>query len=269
MSEGLTIDWSDAEYKFGAAMKQMAELTELPLKKVIRAEAGSILKACAGNTKVAQPAKVPGRARSRLIRELGLNRGDVVIASGVRKAEAAGSIAAVSFGPRSKGRHRYAYGPGNPVGKPRPIHWLDRDWTDIEEARFDYTRKVGQAVAAAMRAIGLSRQSWVQIADSLGIRLETVPGGRISAAGIAKARAAVASDGQFHQNGKSREQEGAERYFVDLINGFPTQQRQGFPVILLRAIRGRQAHFETVLKKGVFDSMEKVAQAFPGFYVNN
>jgi len=269
MSDGVTINWSDAEAHFGAALRQMGALTELPLKKVVKAEAGSILKACAGNTKVAQTAKVPGRARQHLIRDLGLNHGDVVIASGVRNAAAAGSIAAISTGPRSRHKRRFAYGPGNPIGRPANIHWRDSDWRDIEEAKFDYMRKVGQAVAAALKAIGLSRQSWIQIADSLGIRMESVPGGRLSAAGIAKARASIASDGNVHVNGHSREQEGAESYFVDLINGYPANQKLGMPAILLRAIRNRDQHFQTLLNKGVFDSMQAVAQQFPGFYVNN
>ena len=269
MSDGVSMDFSQAEATFGQALKEMARLTELPLKKVIRAEAGSILKACAGATKVAQVAKVPGRARSRLIHSLGLNRGPVVIASGARIAASAGSIAAISTGPRSRGKYRYAYGPGNPVGLPRPIHWKNGDWTDIEEAKADYTRSVGQAVARALHAIGLSRQSWIQIADSIDIRLENVPGGRISAAALSKARAAIASDGQTHLNGRSREAETAEAYFVDLINGYPNNQRLGMPAILYKAIRNRQSHFETLLKKGVFDSMTAVAQQFPGFYVNN
>lgn len=268
MSDDLTIDWSQTEATFGQALKKMAELTDLPLKQVVRAEAGSILKTCVAYTGVADAEKVPGRARKKLIAELELNTGDVVISSGVRSSAVAGQIVAISTGPRSHRKRRVAYGPGDPVGAPANIHWRRSDWTDIQEAKFDYVRRVVQAVRSAIKAIGLSRQSWIQIADSLHIRLEDVPGGKPSAAAIGKARAAMASDGKAHTNGRSREAEMTDQYFVDLINGYPAQEKVGMPRVLLTAIRNRQKHFEMTLNKGVFDSFQSVAQQFPGFYVN-
>lgn len=262
------MDFSGAEIVFGQALRQMAQLTELPLKTVIRAEAGSVLKECAGRTKVALPGRVGPNARRKLIRALGLNAGDVVISSGVRKPEAAGTIRAVSHGRRSTGYHRKAYGPGDPTGEPENTHFMAADWVDIQEAKFDYVRKVGHAVAAALRAIGLSRQSWIQIADDMGIRLENVPGGRLSVAGIEKARNAMASDGQTHRNGYALQVETAESFYVDLVNRLPAGANIGFAAILYAAIRGRERRFEILMQKGVFDSMQKVAQEYPGFYVN-
>ena len=277
MSDGISIDWSQTEATFGQALREMARLTELPLKTVVRAEAGSILKFCAGETKVADPEKVPSRARQRLIRELGFNGragGTAIqISSGIRKPTVGGQITAMSTGPRSSRKRRIAYFASvdqsvEYTGSPSKFHWKRSDWVDIQEARADYSRSAAQWISRAMKSIGLARQSWIQIADSIGIRLESVPGGRLSAAGIAKARAAIASDGQRHINGRSREVDSAESYFVDLINVYPANSRLGMPRILLQAIRNRQSHFERLLNKGVFDSMQAVAQQFPGFYVN-
>ena len=251
-------------------MREMARLTELPLKKVIRAEAGSILKACAGDTKVASVEQVSGRARRRVIKELELNRGDITINSGTSKrgAGTAGRIWAVSHGPRAKHRqYRLAFYNGNPVGVANNIRFTTPDWIDIEEAKQDYVRKIKMALEAAKRSIGLARQSWIQIADSLNIRLESVPGGRLSASGIAKARRALAKDGHPYVNGVSVEAEVSDGYYVDLVNRFPAGGRIGFARILFNAIRNRQKHFERALEVGVFKSEEKVAQQFPGFYV--
>lgn len=264
-----TIDFSEAESALSFAFNDMARLASLPLERVIRAEAGSILKACAGMTKVANPEKVEIGARNDALRSLGLTSdragSDITINSGRRGPT--GRVFARSTGPRSNRRWRRAYGAGYPIGKPENTHWKDRDWTDIQEAIADYERLLEKVLPAAVKSIGLARQSWVQIADSLGIRLEAVPGGHISAAGIQKARQAISSNGRIYVNGRSREERAAEGFFIDLINGLPYGQKVQLPRILYVAMQGRAQYYAENVSLGVFQSLSEIASRYPGFDV--
>lgn len=269
MSDETTIDFSEAESALGFAFNEMARLSQIPIERVIRAEAGSILKACAGMTKVGTPALVEVGARNEALVALGLTSdraGSAVTINSGRRGPT-GRVYAKSTGPRSKGRWRRAYGAGNPVGKPLNTHWRDQDWTDIQEAIADYERQLDKTLPAALKSIGLARQSWVQIADSLGIRLESVPGGRISAAGIQKAREAISRSGQIFVNGRSRAEWAAEGFFIDLINGLPYGQRVGLPRVLFVAMQGRAQYFLESVGHGVFESMSEIASRYPGFEV--
>jgi hypothetical protein len=264
----VTIDFTEAENALSYAFQEMSKLSNLPIDRIVRAEAGSVLKYCAGATREKQPEQVTPRARAEAIRHLELNRGDVTINSGFREPEKAGRIWARSSGTRSTRRFRMAYGDGLPVGTPTNIHWRRGDWTDIQEAKADYERIAERYMSNAIRSIGLARQSWIQVADSLGIKLEEVPGGHISPSAIARARLATSRYGKEEQNGSSRTSQDPNNFFVEIVNSIPYAARAGMGATLLRAMSGRARYFEESLNHGVFQSLQEISRRYPGFDIS-
>src|SRR5690606_7898240 len=110
----------------------------------------------------------------------------------------------------------------------------------------------------ALQSVGLSRQSVVQIADALGIDLTAVKGQGISPAGIAKARAAIASNGRSYRNGTGVQAGDPIRYHVTLINRLPYGRRTGMDRTLAFVVAGRAKHIEIAYRKGAFGSMATV-----------
>ena len=250
---------------FRRALNGLASFSGQSVERVIRAEAGSILKACAGSTKVATQQTADLRSRVRAIRELDFT-------GGIGNADATISVNAGLRGPYGRvfmrKRDRSGWRRTHEAGfRPLWQHYRRGDWIDLQEAIADVRRAVAAAVPVGRRAVGLARQSWVQIADALGIRLESVPGGRISAAGIAKARAAIASSGQAYVNGQARQYAQAQSFFIELRNRLPYGRKIGLDSILAAAVRGRVRYFEQNLARGTFDQLARVARAYPGLDV--
>lgn len=262
---------------FSRALEEMSRTTGLALRKIIIAEAGSILKACAGDTKVATEKTVTQKAINRTLGKTGLgltkanDPGDISINTGAR-----GTFGRVWV--RSPAQRR---GSGKPfrlagtIGErtlsfsPERYHWRRPAWTDITEAVADAAYQLAKVIPAAKKSIGLARQSWVQIADSLGIRLESVPGGRISASAIAKARAAIASTGRPYTNGLGRRHDEAQSFFVTLVNRLPYGTRIGLDRILAKNINGRVRYFHENMRRGVFDHLSTIARKYPGLDIRN
>ena len=254
------------------AFAALVKFSPLPLRGTLRAEAGAILKTCAGRTKVAKPAAITNRARLQAIKELGL---------GHRRASTAGlgseiGVNAGIRGPygqiwrRTKKRDgtwglQRTHGP-NFV--PLHRHFSKAVWTDLKEAVSDVRYAVDKKIPLAKKSAGLARQSWIQIADDIGIRLEDVPGGGISAAGLAKARAAIASDGVVYKNGQGAEFGAAQEFTIRLINNLPYARRARLDSVLAGAINGRVKFFQRNLSLGVFESLDKTLKAYPGWKVS-
>lgn len=259
---------------FEQALTGLARMTARDLRTVIRAEAGSILKACAGDTKVATIKKTDQRSMRALIGPRGLDLssarapGDVTVNAGIRGPF--GRVWVKSATPhRGTGRGFRLAGQLSRNGRftPENYHWKNGTWTDITEAAQDVGAKIRQYLDTGRRAIGLARQSWVQIADAVGIRLESVPGGRISAAGIAKARAAIASTGRPYTNGTAREYGENREFVITLINRLPYGNKIALDRILARNVNARARYFEQNLARGVFDRISTIARAYPGLNV--
>jgi hypothetical protein len=261
MSATLTIDATG----FRRAILGLSQFTPLGVRAVIRAEAGSILKACAGDTKVATQDQVDLRTRVRTIRDLDLT-------GGKRNREATISVNAGLRGPFGRVFMRKRDGTGwrrtHEAGfKPLHQHYRRGDWIDLQEAIATVRSALRRAIPAARGAIGLARQSWVQIADDFGTPLERVPGGKLSAAGIAKARAAIASTGQQYRNGQAREYSDNRTFVLTLINRLPFGRKIQLDSILARHVNGRARYFEQNLARGVFDNMAHTLRAYPGLRI--
>jgi hypothetical protein len=252
--------------KFMDAMTGIQRNLRVPLKTVIRTEAGSILKQCAGDTKVATQAQADIRSRTRVTRDLGYSgrgrsKGDhpVTINSGM-KGEVGKVFILKKDGTGFRRTHSKNFDALHQ-------HYKTSQWRDLQDAIADVKAGWNRAIPLGRQAVGLARQSWIQIADRVGIMLETVPGGGISTAGIAKARQAIASNGRAYQNGQAAEFQNNQSYLIQLTNSLPYGRRAKLDRILVRRMNGRVAFFAKNVKLGVFNSVSKILAAYPGFKV--
>ena len=254
---------------FHQALRALIEASPVSMERTLRAEAGSILKACAARTKVAKADAITRNERLRIVKDLGYTHGrsgafGIAINVGIRGA----------FGKvwRSTTRKDGTWGLQQTHAENfRPLnrHFGDSVWTDLKEAVSDFQYEARKRVPMAKQSAGLARQSWVQIADSLGIRLENVPGGGISGAGIAKARAALTSRGQSVTNGFSEEERRNQGFLLRLINRLPYGPQAGLDRVLEWVMAGRAAYFEKNLARGVFRDQAKLLRAYPGLTMRN
>lgn len=258
------VDASAIGRRYGAALREMARLSGFPIAQVLKAEAGSILKTWAGRTKIAKAKQVTIRGRVKAARALGFTQartpGDVTVNAGLK-----GPYGRVWVRTKNN-KWRMAMGPGF---KPVPVRWERGTWTDIEEAVHDFGRVERKMIQQGKRSVGLSRQSVIQIADALGIDLSTVPGTGISPAGIAKARAALASNGAYHKNGtgSSLFVNATERATIRMINTLPYNVSANMDRTLQLVIAGRAGYFERNYRLGVFKTLGGIAAKYPGLSV--
>jgi hypothetical protein len=259
--------------KMARAFRVLKQNTKATLPEIIRGEAGIILKTWAGRTKVATQARVDINSRVRLFRQLGLTGKEgssVTINAGLR-----GPFGRVHLRTNTgrwrrthdQGFKRVAGMPGK--GRKDPgDHYTEFDWLLVTDAIRIAKAALPEAIAAGRAAIGLARQSVVQIADSIGILLERVQGGgSLSIAGIAKARAAIASTGRRYINGSSFEQTGSGQYFLALVNGYPIARDLKMDRTLLGVLSGRAGYLTQNLARGVFNSESQTARAYPWLQV--
>jgi len=270
MSADLTVPASELA-KLSQAFHAIARNARVAGEQVLRGEAGIILKACAGATKVATAAQTTKRARLRYLRDEQLTGKNsmvpVTVTAGAKRGTVYGRVHLRTSTGYWRRTHDAVFRPvaGMPSSrKKRGDHYSDHDWLLLQSTIATVRAGIGPAVAAGKRTIGLARQSWVQIADSLGIRLETVRGGgTLSAGGIAKARAAIASNGSSYVNGLSRTERSQKNVILTLINRYPRNRKAKMDTTLAKVLVGRLAFFEKNLRLGVFQSIAATARAYP------
>jgi len=278
MSATLTVPASEIA-KLSGAFNAIARNARVAGEQVLRGEAGIILKACAGRTKVSTQKKADQRSALRVLNKGGLDLtgsggttpGDITVNAGWRGAFGKVWVRSPA-NRRGTGRPFRLAGQINKTSfafKPERYHWKTGAWIDIVETAADVAYQMRKAIPAGRKAIGLARQSWVQIADSLGIRLESVQGGgSLSAAGLAKARAAIAATGRRYTNGLSRQERGA-RASITLINRYPRGRKMGMDRTLAGVLIGRVRFFQQNMRRGVFSSIANTARAYPYLTVKN
>lgn len=283
MSASLTLPSSELA-KLSAAMRTLVAATGRNGEEITRAFAARILKRWAGRTKVTTEAQINRRARSRTAKALNLQKADanpagLTINNGARGghqgevwvrtsryASDAARDQRSAAGYSRGGNFRQA---GLIVGSnsfsftPSWYHWRSAQWREINYLAGEYAQRLAARLRAGLKSIGLARQSVVQIADSLGIDLAAVPGSGISAAGLAKARAAIASNGQKYLNGQGAAYRNASRFFIELTNSFPKNVRMGMDAVLAGVIAGEVKYYEKNLEHGVFFSAAQTARAYP------
>jgi len=262
--------------RFQQALRTLVAASPVSIERTLKAEAGSILKACAGRTKVAKAAKITANERLRLIKDLGYAhiRGDVAeeghisVNAGIRGEW--GKIWQNVTRTRGPGAGTWGWqqthGPGL---RPLDRHFGERRWQQLQAAAAAVRDEERRRVPIAKQSAGLARQSWVQIADALGIRLEAVPGGHLSSAGLAKARTAIASDGRSYVNGLGQEERQQHGVLLRLINRLPFGEAAGLDLTLQYVLAGRAAYFEQNMGRGVFRDVDRLLKAYPGLTVHH
>lgn len=285
---GVRMDASVVMAAYSQTLRRLAQLSGFDQRQVLLAEAGVILKTWAGRTKVGTVEKADRAARLRAIRKLGYtgsnrqkDRGDVTVNAGYRPAPFGRVWIKVR---KSAGQKSFilARGPGfaAPTGSAtftwhrRRLHGANggrstsAKWmANVVDAQQDVESALKRAIPAGRASIGLSRQSVLQIADSLGIDLLRVEGGgTLSAAGIAKARAAMASTGKSYRNGYGAQGGAGGFDYVDLINRLPYGRAIGMDRMLLGVLAGRAKYFERSYAKGAFDSQRRACAAYPNLF---
>lgn len=253
--------------KFSESGRVIAAAMDTSVELWARAEAAVILKAWAGKTKVGAESKLERRglieAYRRARRAVGFSvyKGGVEPGQGSINLGIRGTFGRVWYRTRKNGKFQGTHAAGfrTPVWRIKNDDWLPLARL-VDDFRSSYRRIVEQFKASA----GLSRQSIVQIADDLGIRLEDVKGGgTLSAVGIAKARAALASNGQTYRNGIGIVGKTAREFYVTLVNRYPKAGPLFMDKTLMQVISGRIGYFKRNLEEGAFLSLEQAAKKYP------
>ena len=259
----MKLDIANAEQNFAAAVEKMGALTGFDKKAIITAEAGSVLKRCFEGTKgPPSDAKLTVAGRLRALHALHLTgRGSISVNAG-KKAPYGRVFIRKKDGDGFRRTHDDNFHPLNQ-------HYTDKQWAELQNAVNDAKVAVAKVVPEVKASAGLARQSWDIIARSLGILLETIPGGRLSASAYQKARQARARGNKQVNNGASQVIETPTAYGVVLINRLPYGQKLGFSQLLSVAIAGRAKYMETAIAKGFNGALKDVSRLFPGWTVKS
>ncbi len=257
--------------KFSESLRAIAKLQGFSEKVVTMAETGVVLKTCVYRTKIAKPDEVSQRARSRVLKNIGLTSGKLTVSINSGAKGPLGRVwAAVGVDKktgRSKGGTWLLAGQMSDDAQkftPTKYHLLPRLWFDVRDLTNQFGVEYRRADPIAQKSAGLARQSWVQMADDIGLILEDIPGGPASSQQIAKARRAIASNGRTYQNGIGTEAyEENKSYFVTLTNRLPYWPKIGLDTMLLSVLAGRAQYFRQNVDKAVFASFEATVRAYP------
>jgi hypothetical protein len=261
--------------KFNAYLDDLSGTLRVSREQVIRAEVGSVLKLWVLRTKVTPANRLDYRGRRDAVwMARRVVYGGSGKASDLRPGQAWVTMGKPGTPPlrlwkwNRKSRSFFLLsGPG----APRPT---DPSRLSAPKARMLFgiaQTQMPTSVKSARQSSGLSRQSVVQIADSLRIKLETVPGGRSVGKAVAKAREALASDGNYYQNGVGVEILDAHKFIARLINRIPWARS---PLIKMDAtlasiLKGRIKYFSNNVAHGVFKQAAGAARAYPGIRVTH
>jgi hypothetical protein len=246
---------------FSKAMDAAQALTGFNRGQIVLGSAGVVLKTCASRTKVATAQALQFGSRLRVLRGLQLTRGGPITINAGVKAPYGRVYLKKKDGSGYRRTHEANF-------KPLNQHYTNDQWAAIEAAIDAVKAKNPVAFKKAQQSAGLARQSWVLIADSLGIALETVAGGgSISAGAIHKAREARARNGAEINNGLSRKETAQGKFFVTLINRLPYGRRLGLDGMLQAVIAGHAKYFFTAVQKGYSGSLQETFKLFPGWTV--
>ncbi len=243
--------------KFTEAGNAIAQAAGVTLEQWAEAESAQILSGWAALVNAQTVEQAETRGRTRVLRKLGLTRGAETINSGLRGPE--GRVRVKT----RRGKYQLAGVVGHNAGPFTPTrHKLAAgEWGGAIDSVQAYQGEAG-VIAMAKRTIGLARQSIVQIGDMLGIALERIAGG-LTAGDIARARSAVAGDGQTYQNGFGVRQKSAGAFSIELINRYPNLHQAKIDSALAQTVSGRIELMEAALSGKLGTATQRVAAAFP------
>lgn len=261
----VAFDGQQAAAAYSQAFRHLRTLPNFAPQRTLLGEAAVILKTWAGRTSVSTLARADLRTWVHTVRSLDLT-------GGKRNADATITVSAGLRGPRGRVWMRKRDGSGwrrthNAGFSPINQHYKRGDWIDLQEAIATVQSAVRRNIPKGRGAVGIARQSVIQIADDLGIALENIPGGgTLSAAGIAKARAAIATTGRMYRNGYGQQGGNEVRHYVDLFTRLPYGTTIGMDRTLAGVLAGRAKYIEKSYETGAFNSVRAAARSFPALF---
>lgn len=221
-------------------------------------EAAVTLKMWVANVPQASEATAAMRGRSRTAGELELQRGIVTVNTGRRNGQPG------RLWQRTKnGKYILA----GMIGANGAINWSNRhfkesDWRRLLSNAEAYSELMPAAVAAGKKAVGLARQSVIQIADVLGLSLN-VPGPGLSPDQIEKAREARSSDGKLYENGTGARERSEGKYAIELIDRYSRISQSGIDSALARVVENRLSFNRSELERVLASAANRVTKANP------
>ena len=247
--------------KFHDAGKAIAAAANVGLEQWARGASGVILKDWTAGIALANPTRIPDRARGRVNMELGITR--------TQNQSFSGNPYQVSVNTGGRKGHPEIVWTRNPKTKkwavvgtasggsftPANRHWTDAAWALMSAGASKFASLAPVAIARGKSAAGLARQSVVQIADALGIPLAT--------AAAAQARGAVASDGKTYQNGTGSITKSATAFQIEMIDRYSRNREAKVAEALEFAVGIQVGQFKANASAKVFESVEKTVKAYP------
>jgi hypothetical protein len=254
--------------RFNFAMRELERRGIAKMPVLIRAEAGVVLKVCLKRTKIPDLAKVD--ATSRLLASKKPNRmpglsprveaGEGYVVAGIRAPWRAGRVWLRSATTKSGAKFILAYNNG---GAPSGIRIGAPTMARLTAARDMFAQNVDAEIRKGHKTIGLAKQSWLQVANSLGIDLSLVKGGgNLSGRDMSLAQNASGRV-RRHQNGVGTQRGDGFKFVVTIKNTLPYGRSARLDRILAGVLAGRVKLFEQLVRKGYIDDAEAVAKSYP------
>ena len=250
--------------KFFDAGSAIATSTGNTFENWAMGEASIICKQWMAHTPIASPSKVLLGSRSRATKQARISTLTAfnMTANTGRKGGTIGRI----WRKNENGKFQIV-GNVNDSGSftPENKHYKTRTWNAIDKHANEYASILPGIIKAAQNAIGLARQSILQISDSLGMNVQSSGGGGSSFSNedLAKIRNAKASNGNFYLNGYSLKSKSNGNFALTLVNRYPKIQESRIDVALEEVVIQRIAYQETTLGLLMQNDLKKLQQAYP------
>lgn len=269
MKPTITID----THGFQALSRDLAKLGGVPVQKALDSETGQVLSVCVRYTRSPKASNYP---RQKAISATA-GGSKISVNAGIKSGAPVGRVWLTEdssdkrFNATKKTKTHYIISGDD--GRRR--HWSNERWARAQallkqaEAAAHMTAEQMTVKSAKRRkkisGRGLSKLSWVQIGDSMGIPVKCPE----------FVRKAIPQDGQVRVNGTGQRKRSGATIYNEIVNRSPllvSGGRKPSPgtqghAILQRAIKTRLSAFQNAVKHGVFQDLKARAQRFPGVFV--
>jgi hypothetical protein len=253
---------------FAAMAKDLARRGGVPVQQAIDAETGKVLEVAVRYTSAPKASRYP--------RQPGLHASDgqseIYVNAGIKSGAPAGRVWLTEQRTNKRTGHPKTHYIIAGAGADK--RWSDARWAraqgllaQAEQAAGLTAKQVaGRKRKRKIEGRGLAKQSWVQIANSMDLKLAGVPD---------YVRNARAQGGRSFVNGMGRRLKQGSTLFNEIENRYPLLVSGGRKpgagtqghAILQRAIRTRLSAFKNALRHGVFNDMKDRSAKYPGIFV--
>jgi len=242
---------------FQAMVEELSKLSGKSYEHALVDQVGSILKVCLRKT--------PARTAREIIKRVSRQNNHVELASGHvvsfwAKADAVMFLDDTNWDQKKNPRQK---APRLKDGKSWHDMSGDRRWSSERWTRWKtleaLARRRHKDPRKAVKARGLAKQTWLQIAADLGIDI----------AAPAYVRNAVSPNGKTYREGSARKLLEAAAFYIEIRNSNPlmTGKLNGHRIVQ-SAINTRLKAFSHEMRKGVFDDVAYRAKRYPGIFTN-